>query len=705
MRRLKPSRSMTTGAGGFGGLASLPSAFPGCSAPFGSPTARSPLPFEESSSFSLSSFRRRLALLLVALFRERRGCAPLQRRHVDRVRDARVGVLQGEPVALRAGVGGREEIEELPGLVEGGVRHVREAVGERVGLVLVEGVDVRRPDVRGPGERVGDPARVRRPRAAQHPVAHGCVESLGRDLLRGSARDVDDEERQGVVRQDDLLSVGRKDELVVEARAGNLDLLRRSFAVLRADDDFVLAALVRDVRDRLAVRRPRGRALVEGRRAREVAGVALLGGHGHDLAPELERGARAGRGERRTADPLRALRPARAGLEEIAGNRDRKVGDLLRGGVEEVKSAGLLEDDPISRRRGVQDGEVLEVGHTRRRLRLRVVRVEVELAVAVGAEEERRAEPDRVSVVAARRRLRDAVDRVRGHVEEPYPRDRAAAVALPLQVTGAVRTVGDRLSVGGVRGAVGVRDRQGRFEAAFDGHRVELRVAVVDRGARRREEDGFAVRREALHDVAARVPREALRHAAGGGDDEDVEVAVQLGAEREERAVRAEGGTHLHAGPRADALDTAAVEAAGPDVVPVDESDPVGRERGVREHLRRPARGRRGERNGGVGERQHEGKGNGGERHAHGSSSEEIQGQGTDSGTPPSPAPAEDKMGPARPSNGSSIDTNSRKKGDSTWPARCMEMLSDVKRRRGENRVRSHARGLRPSVRRPRERR
>ena len=80
-------------------------------------------------------------------------------------------------------------------------------------------------------------------------------------------------------------------------------------------------------------------------------------------------------------------------------------------------------------------------------------------------------------------------------------------------------------------------------------------MAVVERLARRGEEDGLPVGREALDGVARRVPREALRHAACGRHDEDVDVAVQLGAEREERAVGAEGRARLRPRARRDPLD------------------------------------------------------------------------------------------------------------------------------------------------------
>ncbi len=520
--------------------------------------------------------------------------------------------------ALRSGVGRGEEVEEFAVPVEGGVRDVRKAVRERVRLVLAHGVDERGADVRGARERVSHPARVGRPRAAEPPRLFRSVAALSRDLLRGAAREVHDPQCQGVVGEDDLLSVGREDEVVVETRARDLDLPRRAPAVLRAHDELVLAALVGDVGDLLAVRRPGGRALVRGGRLREVAGIALFGRNGHDLAPELERGARAGGGEGGAADPLRAFRPARARLEKVARDRDGKVGRLLRGEVEKVERARLLVDDASRRRRRVEDGEVLEVGQALERLRLCVVGIDVELAVAVGAQIESPADPHRVHVVATRRGLGNAVDRVRRDVEEPHLRDEPAAVALPLQVRRVVRVVGDRLSVGRVGGAAGVRDREGGLEPALHGHRVELRVPVVDGGARRREEDGFAVGREALHDVASGMPRKPLRHAARGGDDVDVEVAVELGAEREERAVGAEGRPHLHARTGGDAFDAAAVEAARPDVVPVDEGDAVFRERRVREHLRRPNRGGRGERGGRDGERERERQGDDGETCAHG---------------------------------------------------------------------------------------
>ena len=118
------------------------------------------------------------------------------------------------------------------------------------------------------------------------------------------------------------------------------------------------------------------------------------------------------------------------------------------------------------------------------------------------------------------------------------------------------------------------RQRHRRLDAAFDGHGPEARRAARrPRRARGREHHGLAVGRPALHDVAARMPRQPLRLAALGRHDVDVDVAAVLGAERDPLAV----GRELRIGRRAlearDAPRHAAGALDGPDVVGVGERD------------------------------------------------------------------------------------------------------------------------------------
>ena len=246
---------MTTGSTFFGALRPCPRPCPLCRRPS---LGRPPALFTfQRIFFFVFLFRLRVlrvALLLVALLRERRRRPRLQRRDVDRAVTRASCVVEREPVPLRAGVRRGEEPDELAALVEDGVGDVGEAVRQRERLLLDDGVDVERPDVRRAGERVGDPAGVGRPRprsifcgarrGARRRSSSPCRSRRRRPRAPGSCRSGRSSSRPGTRRGG------------VEARAGDLDPLRRPLAVLRAHDDLVLAALVGDVRDLLAVGRP-----------------------------------------------------------------------------------------------------------------------------------------------------------------------------------------------------------------------------------------------------------------------------------------------------------------------------------------------------------------------------------------------------------------------------------------------------------------
>src|SRR5262249_16933822 len=80
------------------------------------------------------------------------------------------------------------------------------------------------------------------------------------------------------------LAVRRPHGRLVEAGAAQRVGLRLALAVGRADVEPVLAALVGEVGDRVAVGRPGGGAVVGAGRVGEVARVGLLGGPGGEVA-------------------------------------------------------------------------------------------------------------------------------------------------------------------------------------------------------------------------------------------------------------------------------------------------------------------------------------------------------------------------------------------------------------------------------------
>ena len=98
-------------------------------------------------------------------------------------------------------------------------------------------------------------------------------------------------------------------------------MAHRAQAVLIADGELVFAGLVGEIGDGFAVGRPCRIAVGNGRTARDIANVTLVGGHGENLSPGFENGPRAGRGN---AEVLNALGfdfgEVRAHRFDVSGN-------------------------------------------------------------------------------------------------------------------------------------------------------------------------------------------------------------------------------------------------------------------------------------------------------------------------------------------------------------------------------------------------
>ena len=204
--------------------------------------------------------------LLVALLRERRDHALGEHGQVHLLLAAHVRAREREPVVDRPGVGRDQEVEVLARSVERRARGVGEPVAHRVGLAVGERVEEEPVEIGRRVLGVGEEARVGRPGVLQH--ERRAVERIARDARRLAGRQLQHVKRARVVREAQPLRVGRPLRPLVEAGALERDPARLALAVLRGDVERVLAALVREVRDRLAVGRPRGRALVHsGRRA------------------------------------------------------------------------------------------------------------------------------------------------------------------------------------------------------------------------------------------------------------------------------------------------------------------------------------------------------------------------------------------------------------------------------------------------------
>ena len=135
-----------------------------------------------------------------------------------------------------------------------------------------------------------------------------------------------------------------------------VDPLPVSLSVLRArpcrraarTTQLVLAARVGEVRDRLAVRRPRRAALVNAGGVGQVARVALLGRDGDDLAAELEHRRARRSARRRTSRTYLAplTKRGRASTSSVATPTLSRFGSVSPG-VEQVQITGLLEDERL----------------------------------------------------------------------------------------------------------------------------------------------------------------------------------------------------------------------------------------------------------------------------------------------------------------------------------------------------------------------
>ena len=510
-------------------------------------------------------------LFLVAFLDQGRWQVAPQHGHPHGARHQVVFVLLREPVVAGARIRRGEEVQVLAALVEHGQGHVGQAIGDGHRLVLLDGIDVGAARVGGRIERVGQPARIGRPRGA-----HALVDAIHRlrgDFLHLARADIDHVHAPAIVGVGDLFAVGRPDGIVIEAAAIELELAHRALAILGAHMQLVLARFVREVRDGAAIGRPVGRALVGARRLRQVAHVALVGGDGDDLAAVLEGDPGARRRDRRVADVFRVLDPARARLPQVAGHADGQLVRLAAGDVERVQVAGLFVDDGAIRRRRVEHGEIRVPRQLAHGFRLHVVGEQVEFAVAVGTEVHGVAQPHGVDVVRARGRLGDFLDRLVARREEPQPGIGAAPVALPLLEGGHQRVVGDALAIGRIGGARRVGNLQLGFHAARHGHRKQLLEAVVEGGAGRGEHHGLAIGRKRLRQVGARVEGQAARHAARRRDHVHVDIAIDIRAIRDQAAIGRKHGIGLLAQVRRQAPRAAAVQVRQPQIARIDEGD------------------------------------------------------------------------------------------------------------------------------------
>ena len=197
--------------------------------------------------------------LFIALRQERRRIALAQHRGVEAERLGVIVVRHVEPLRPESEVGRREEPQILAARVPRRRHRVSQSVGHLLRRARLDVHDLDRLVERVEMLRVGDPLAVRRPRRIHRARRHHP--RIVADDLRLPRRDVHDPQVQVRVVEQDALAVGRPRRRIEVARRRNLDLARRRQAVLRLDVQLVLARLVAEVRELLAVRRPRRLAL------------------------------------------------------------------------------------------------------------------------------------------------------------------------------------------------------------------------------------------------------------------------------------------------------------------------------------------------------------------------------------------------------------------------------------------------------------
>ncbi len=134
-----------------------------------------------------------LRRLFVAFLRDRRDHAFCQNSQVDRLRRPQVGVRLREPILDRTGVSRSQEVEILSVRIEDRLAGVGVGIGQRVGLLLRDRIEVDPVHVGGRVARVGQPLRVRRPVVVED--AHRAVEDVAGNLVANACGHIDDMDR------------------------------------------------------------------------------------------------------------------------------------------------------------------------------------------------------------------------------------------------------------------------------------------------------------------------------------------------------------------------------------------------------------------------------------------------------------------------------------------------------------------------------
>ena len=446
---------------------------------------------------------------------------------------------------LEVARGAEDEVAAVS--AEDGISGVVPAVGDGVLLFVGNAIDVDDVVLVIGHAGVGQPAAVGREGDVGRLLAR-ILHHLGHGL------------RSHVDEADAVLAVGVDDPTAVRTPREVADIrvvvfrqLNRVATLGGLHPQLRFAGGVGDVSDVFAVGRPGAAAVVCAGRTGEVFRHALLYGQVEDFAAGRGHDPFAVRREASAAQVLAAVLDGTAGVNIVRRQRDLHLLGPLRGRVEAVDVAAILEDDQPAVGGGELDVVVLEVGHLLRLLGRRVVDKDVHRAVTVREEVDLVAHPHGEDVLGV----------VVGHVlhgflvrvVDPDVVGHAAFVILPRAELTHHAVVSQTSAVGRVaaKAALGQGDRLGESAVTTDGEEsaaeaVADAVAIDDARAVRGPGHDDVVRPHAVAEVVAGVGRgvgQAHRLAAVGGDGVDLRVAVVLAGEGDRAAVGREARKHF----------------------------------------------------------------------------------------------------------------------------------------------------------------
>ena len=466
--------------------------------------------------------------------------------------------------------------------IEDRVTGAVEGRGHFVALAVLRVVEDHHTVLVGVVPGVGDPAAVGGPvgpEGLQAPLIQGEPLVHVLDLACLHVADVD---AHGLIHEEHPLGIRGPGDVIPEAGAqmGHLALL--AGPIRGPHMQLVLSGAVAEVGHLLAIGGQGREALRNPGAAGEVHDIALLRRHREDLAPGLEHGPLALRGEAGVLEELAGVLLPWLQGGPVGDDLDLHLLELLRGQLQAMQAAAGFEHDVGGADGGevdvvfLEEGELLEglgggvVGPEVAPLHLVAVRQEVELA----------AMPHGQGVIGAAQ-AGQAAGGLLLQVVEPDLRGHAPAVALPGAEVRADGLVGQELAVRRHGAELGVGQGQGHGQPALLGDKEELVEAVLAGLHAGGEEQGLAVGVPAHESVGHGVVRDPGGHPAGHRQHVDIQVPVVVGGESQLPAIRGEAGEGLLALGGGQALGHTAGLGHQPDVVGVAEGNLGGGDRRI----------------------------------------------------------------------------------------------------------------------------